>query len=95
MIKPFKADVFELFEALKSFASDPRCAAGADKILLDVIEGKGDVVRVPIPRSAAATFASVAEITGVPVQELYTAMLTSSADAFFAALAGHLAGKKH
>ena len=44
---------------------------GADKILLEVaIEGKGEVMRVSIPKSAAATFASVAGITGVRVEEL-------------------------
>ena len=64
MMKPFveKKDVVELFEALKNFSSDPRCAEEVDKILLEVsIDGKGeaDVVRVPLPRSAAATFASV------------------------------------
>ena len=44
-------------------------------------------MRVSIPKSAAATFATVAGITGVQVEELYTAMITSSADAFFSALA--------
>ena len=79
-------EVFELFEALQTFAkANP---VGADKILLEVaIEGKGDVVRVSIPRSAAATFDSVAGITGIAVQDLYTAMIVSSADAFFSALA--------
>ena len=51
------------------------------------IEGKGEVMRVSIPKSAAATFATVAGITGVQVEELYTAMITSSADAFFSAQA--------
>ena len=61
---------------------------GADKILLEVaIEHKGEVLRVPIPRSAAATFDSVAGIKGVQVEDLYSAMLVSSADAFFSALA--------
>ena len=73
-------------KALQKFAKDH--PAGADKILLD-IDIEGDVLRVPIPRSAAVTFASVSEITGVPVQELYTAMIVSSANAFFSTLSTH------
>ena len=79
-------EVFELFEALQKFAKDN--PVGADKVLLEVaIEGKGEVRRVPIPRSAAAMFDSVAELTGVQVEGLYSAMIVSSADAFFSALA--------
>ena len=78
-----KVEVFELFEALQRFAKDH--PVGADKLLLEVaIEGKGGrVMRVPIPKTAAATFAAVAGVTGIQVEDLYTAMITSSADAFF------------
>ena len=63
-------EVFELFEALQTFAKDN--PVGADKILLEVaIEHKGEVLRVPIPRSAAATFDSVAGITGVQVEAIF------------------------
>ena len=53
--------------------------------------GKRDVVRVPIPRSAAATFNSVAGITGIAVEDLYSAMISTSADA----LTSKLATTKH
>ena len=83
-----KVEVFELFEALQRFAKDH--PVGADKILLDIDEGKGGgVVRVSIPRSAAAAFAAISGITGVPVPELYTAMIVSSADAFCSTLSTH------
>ena len=82
-----KVEVFELFEALQNFAKDH--PVGADKVLLDIdIEGQ-DVVRVPIPRSAAAAFAAISGITGIPVQDLYTAMIVSSADAFCSTLSTH------
>ena len=54
-------------------------------------DGKRNVVRVPIPRSAAAIFDSVAGITGISVEDLYSAMISTSADA----LASELATTKH